>query len=179
MARINEQIRVPEVRLIDEKGEQVGIVSRQEALSRAIEASLDLVEVAPQAKPPVCKIMDYTKFKYQKAVRERLARKKQTRIDIKEIKFRPATDVHDFDVKVRSIRKFLEDGDKVKCTLRFRGREMAHQDLGMALLHRVRDVLGEEAKVEQPPKLMGRQMTMVLAPGVSPKKAASTQTEEE
>ncbi|MEO5341377.1 MAG: translation initiation factor IF-3 [Magnetococcus sp. MYC-9] len=169
-ARINEQIRVPEVRLIDEKGEQVGIVSRQEALSRAIEASLDLVEVAPQAKPPVCKIMDYTKFKYQKAVRERQARKKQTRIDIKEIKFRPATDVHDFDVKVRSIRKFLEDGDKVKCTLRFRGREMAHQDLGMALLHRVRDVLGEEAKVEQPPKLMGRQMTMVLAPGSAPKK---------
>lgn len=173
MVRINEQIRVPEVRLIDEKGEQVGIVSRQEALSRAIEASLDLVEVAPQARPPVCKIMDYTKFKYQKAVRERLARKKQTRIDIKEIKFRPATDVHDFDVKVRSIRKFLEDGDKVKCTLRFRGREMAHQDLGMALLHRVRDVLGEEAKVEQPPKLMGRQMTMVLAPGIFPKKAAS------
>ncbi|MEO5364143.1 MAG: translation initiation factor IF-3 [Magnetococcus sp. DMHC-8] len=170
-ARINEQIRVPEVRLIDEKGEQVGIVSRQEALARAIEASLDLVEVAPQARPPVCKIMDYTKFKYQKAVRERLARKKQTRIDIKEIKFRPATDVHDFDVKVRSIRKFLEDGDKVKCTLRFRGREMAHQDLGMALLHRVRDVLGEEAKVEQPPKLMGRQMTMVLAPGVAPKKS--------
>ncbi|MBF0460068.1 MAG: translation initiation factor IF-3 [Magnetococcales bacterium] len=178
-ARINEQIRVPEVRLIDEKGEQVGIVSRQEALSRAIEASLDLVEVAPQAKPPVCKIMDYTKFKYQKAVRERLARKKQTRIDIKEIKFRPATDVHDFDVKVKSIRKFLEDGDKVKCTLRFRGREMAHQDLGMALLHRVRDVLGEEAKVEQPPKLMGRQMTMVLAPGVAPKKVGGAAEEAE
>ncbi|MBF0401955.1 MAG: translation initiation factor IF-3 [Magnetococcales bacterium] len=176
-ARINEQIRVPEVRLIDEKGEQVGIVSRQEALSRAIEASLDLVEVAPQAKPPVCKIMDYTKFKYQKAVRERLARKKQTRIDIKEIKFRPATDVHDFDVKLRSIRKFLDDGDKVKCTLRFRGREMAHQDLGMALLHRVRDVLGEEAKVEQVPKLMGRQMTMVLAPGTAPKKAGGGESE--
>ncbi|WP_227657560.1 translation initiation factor IF-3 [Candidatus Magnetaquicoccus inordinatus] len=171
--RINEQIRVPEVRLIDEKGEQVGIVSRQEALARAMEASLDLVEVAPQARPPVCKIMDYTKFKYQKAVRERLARKKQTRIDIKEIKFRPATDVHDFEVKIRSIRKFLEDGDKVKCTLRFRGREMAHQDLGMALLIRVKDVLGEEAKVEQPPKLMGRQMTMVLAPASGGKKAAA------
>ncbi|MBF0183765.1 MAG: translation initiation factor IF-3 [Magnetococcales bacterium] len=172
--RINEQIRVPEVRLIDEKGEQVGIVSRQEALARAMEASLDLVEVAPQARPPVCKIMDYTKFKYQKAVRERLARKKQTRIDIKEIKFRPATDVHDFDVKLRSIRKFLEDGDKVKCTLRFRGREMAHQDLGMALLVRVKDVLGEEAKVEQPPKLMGRQMTMVLAPSGIGKKAGAS-----
>ena len=170
MARINEQIRVPEVRLIDEKGEQVGVVSRQEALSRAIEASLDLVEVAPQAKPPVCKIMDYTKFKYQKAVRERQARKKQTRIDIKEIKFRPATDVHDFDVKIRNIRRFLGEGDKVKCTLRFRGREMAHQSLGMALLLRVRDVLEDLAKVEQSPKMMGRQMTMVLAPIAMPKK---------
>ncbi|MBF0097479.1 MAG: translation initiation factor IF-3 [Magnetococcales bacterium] len=177
--RINEQIRVPEVRLIDEKGEQVGIVSRQEALARAMEASLDLVEVAAQARPPVCKIMDYTKFKYQKAVRERLARKKQTRIDIKEIKFRPATDVHDFDVKLRSIRKFLEDGDKVKCTLRFRGREMAHQDLGMALLIRVKDVLGEEAKVEQPPKLMGRQMTMVLAPTSGGRKAAASAAADE
>ena len=128
--------------------------------------------MAPQAKPPVCKIMDYTKFKYQKAVRERQARKKQTRIDIKEIKFRPATDVHDFEVKIRNMRKFLSEGDKVKCTLRFRGREMAHQELGMALLLRVRDTLKEEAKVEQHPKLMGRQMTMVLAPGVVvPKKS--------
>lgn len=116
--------------------------------------------------------MDYTKFKYQKAVRERQARKKQTRIDIKEIKFRPATDVHDFEVKIRNMRKFLSEGDKVKCTLRFRGREMAHQELGMALLLRVRDTLKEEAKVEQHPKLMGRQMTMVLAPGVVvPKKS--------
>ena len=160
--------------MIDEKGEQVGIVNRQEALSRAIEASLDLVEVAPQAKPPVCKIMDYTKFKYQKAVRERQARKKQTRIEIKEVKFRPATDVHDFDVKVRNMRRFLDDGDKVKCTLRFRGREMAHQGLGMALLLRVRDALLDVAKVEQSPKLMGRQMTMVLTPlaggGVVPPK---------
>ena len=170
MARTNEQIRVPEVRLIDENGEQVGIVNRQEALSRAIEAGLDLVEVAPQAKPPVCKIMDYTKFKYQKAVRERQARKKQTRIDIKEIKFRPATDVHDFDVKVRNIRKFLGEGDKVKCTLRFRGREMAHQSLGMTLLRRVHETLKDIAKVEQTPKLMGRQMTMVLAPLAAPKK---------
>ena len=167
--RINEQIRNPEVRLIDEKGEQVGVVTRQDALSRAMAADLDLVEVAPQARPPVCKIMDYTKFKYQKTLRERQARKNQVRIDIKEIKFRPGTDTHDYDVKMRSIRKFLEDGDKVKCTLRFRGREMAHQELGMALLRRVAEDLAELAKVEQMPKLMGRQMIMVLAPSASAK----------
>lgn len=157
------------MRLIDENGEQVGIIQRLEALSRAIDVGLDLVEVAPQARPPVCKIMDYTKFKYQKAVRERVARKKQTRIEIKEIKFRPGTDTHDFDVKIRSMRRFLETGNKVKCTLRFRGREMAHQNLGMALLKRVADVLEDIAKVEQSPKLMGRQMTMVVAPSLSPK----------
>ncbi|MBF0341158.1 MAG: translation initiation factor IF-3 [Magnetococcales bacterium] len=168
--RINEQIRVPEVRLIDEKGQQVGVVSSYEALRRAMEAGQDLVEVAPEARPPVCKIMDYAKFKYQKSVRERLARKKQVRIEIKEIKFRPGTDTHDFDVKLRSMRKFLEeDGDKVKCTLRFRGREMAHQDLGIALLRRVEEAVADVAKVEQVPKLMGRQITMVVAPSKTKK----------
>ncbi|MBF0296524.1 MAG: translation initiation factor IF-3 [Magnetococcales bacterium] len=183
--RINEQIRVPEVRLIDEKGQQVGVISTYQALARAIEAGQDLVEVAPEARPPVCKIMDYAKFKYQKAVRERQARKKQVRIEIKEIKFRPGTDTHDFDVKLRSMRKFLEeDGDKVKCTLRFRGREMAHQELGLALLKRVEEALSDVAKVEQPPKLMGRQITMVVAPSqsvktrkVPSKDQPSTQTE--
>ncbi|MBF0416874.1 MAG: translation initiation factor IF-3 [Magnetococcales bacterium] len=167
--RINEQIRVPEVRLIDEKGEQVGVVTTYEAMRRAMEAGQDLVEVAPEARPPVCKIMDYAKFKYQKSVRERLARKKQVRIEIKEIKFRPGTDTHDFDVKLRSMRKFLEDGDKVKCTLRFRGREMAHQDLGLALLKRVEEAVADLAKVEQVPKLMGRQITMVVAPSKTKK----------
>ncbi|MBF0175945.1 MAG: translation initiation factor IF-3 [Magnetococcales bacterium] len=168
--RINEQIRVPEVRLIDENSEQVGIISRTEAMSRAFEVGLDLVEVAPEARPPVCKIMDYTKFKYQKAIRERQARKNQTRIDTKEVKFRPGTDIHDYDVKLRSIRKFLEQGNKVKCTLRFRGREMAHQELGMTLLGRLEIALDDLAKVEQRPRLMGRQMTMVVAPTVPVKK---------
>lgn len=177
--RINEQIRVPEVRLIDENGEQVGVVERADALRRAVNAGLDLVEVAPQARPPVCKIMDYTKFKYQKSVRERQARKKQTRIEIKEIKFRPGTDVHDFDVKLRNIRKFLESGNKVKCTLRFRGREMAHQDLGMALLRRVHEEIEDLAKVEQMPKLLGRQMTMVMAPSQASKVKKSSDVEDD
>lgn len=172
--RINEMIRVPRVRLIDDKGEQVGIVTREEALARAEEASLDLVEVAPEARPPVCKIMDYTKFKYQKAIRERQARRKQARIDIKEVKFRPGTDSHDFEIKLRSIRKFLENGDKVKCTMRFRGREMVHQELGLVQLQKLEEALGGTGKVEQEPKLLGRQMTMVVAPTASAKKKAET-----
>ncbi|MBF0620622.1 MAG: translation initiation factor IF-3 [Magnetococcales bacterium] len=164
---MNERIRVPEVRLIDETGKQVGVVGRDDALSRAVAAELDLVEVAPEARPPVCKIMNYTKFKYQKSIRERQARKKQARVDIKEVKFRPGTDTHDFDVKVRNIVKFLKAGNKVKCTLRFRGREMAHQDLGLALLRRVEETVRELAKVEQRPKLMGRQMTMLISPVAS------------
>ncbi|MBF0188581.1 MAG: translation initiation factor IF-3 [Magnetococcales bacterium] len=167
--RINERIRVPEVRLIDEKGKQVGIVSRHEALSRAQDAELDLVEVAEDARPPVCKIMNYTKFKYQKSIRERQARKNQVRVDLKEVKFRPGTDKHDFDVKVRNIRKFLNAGNKVKCTLRFRGREMAHQDLGLALLRRVQETVEDLSKIEQHPKMLGRQMTMVLAALQPPK----------
>lgn len=163
-SRINEQIRVREVRLIDENSVQVGVVSRDEALQRAQSLQLDLVEVAPDARPPVCKIMDYAKFKYQKAIREKQARRNQTRIDVKEIKFRPGTDDHDMEVKLRSVRKFLEEGDKVKCTLRFRGREMAHQELGLALLQGVETSMEGLAKVEQSPKLIGRQIVMVLAP---------------
>lgn len=159
---------MPEVRLIDENGAQVGIVRRDEALNRAMDAGQDLVEVAPDARPPVCKIMDYTKFKYQKAIRERQARKKQARIDIKEVKFRPGTDTHDYEVKLKKIREFLQAGNKVKCTMRYRGREMAHQELGRALLARVEENLKELGKVEQYPKLLGRQMTMVMAPVAAP-----------
>ncbi|MGN7612682.1 translation initiation factor IF-3 [Magnetococcales bacterium HHB-1] len=168
--RTNERIRVPEVRLIDENGKQVGVVQRDDALRRAQNASLDLVEVAPNARPPVCKIMNYAKFKYQKSIRERQARKNQTRVELKEIKFRPATDKHDYEVKLRNIRKFLDAGNKVKCTLRFRGREMAHQELGAALLERVEEAVVDIAKVEQQPRLLGRQMTMVVAPLATTKK---------
>ena len=159
---------MPEVRLIDENGAQVGIVSRFDAMDRANAVGMDLVEVAPEARPPVCKIMDYAKFKYQKAIRERQARKKQARVEIKEVKFRPATDVHDYQVKLKNIRKFLTEGNKVKCTLRFRGREMAHQGLGLELLRRVEKDLSELGKVEQRAKLMGRQMTMVMSPLQTP-----------
>ena len=130
----------------------------------AEEAGLDLVEISPNANPPVCKIMDYGKFKYEQQKRESEARKKQTTIQVKEVKFRPNTDTHDYEVKMRNVLKFLEKGDKVKVTLRFRGREMAHQELGLKVLHRVRDQLEEMSKVEQFPKLEGRQMIMVLAP---------------
>ncbi len=130
----------------------------------AEEAGLDLVEISPNASPPVCKIMDFGKFKYEQQKRESEARKKQKIIEIKEIKFRPNTDTHDYDVKMRSIRKFLEEGDKVKVTLRFRGREMAHLELGRELLQRVAADLEEEAKIENMPKMEGRQMIMMIAP---------------
>lgn len=130
----------------------------------AIEAGLDLVEISPNATPPVCKIMDLGKFKYEQQKREAEARKKQKTIDIKEVKFRPGTDTHDYDVKMRNVMKFLDAGDKVKVTLRFRGREMAHQDLGLELLNRVKDDVGEAGKVESMPKLEGRQMVMMIAP---------------
>ena len=149
---------------MDENGENVGIVRTEDALERAEAAGLDLVEVAGQADPPVCKILDYGRFKYQAQKRANEARKKQKIIEIKEIKMRPNIDQHDYDVKMRSMVKFLGEGDKVKVTLRFRGREMAHQDLGMKVLERVRDDLDELSKVEQFPKMEGRQMTMVIAP---------------
>lgn len=142
----------------------VGVVSLNEGLSRADDVGLDLVEVSPNADPPVCKILDYGKFKYIAQKKANETRKKQKTIDVKEIKMRPNIDVHDYDVKMRAITKFLGEGDKVKVTLRFRGREMAHQDLGRDVLERVRAQLEEEAKVEQYPAMEGRQMIMVLAP---------------
>jgi translation initiation factor IF-3 len=152
------------VRLVDERGEMIGVVPRNEALTRAAEAGLDLVEVAAQADPPVCKILDFGKFKYEEQKRKNEARKKQKVIEVKEIKLRPGIDDHDYDVKMRSMVKFIEEGDKVKVTMRFRGRELAHQDLGMNVLMRVRDDLDKVAKVEQVPRMEGRQMTMVISP---------------
>ena len=162
--RVNDRIRAPEIRLIGADGENVGVVTPARALAMAEEAGLDLVEISPNAAPPVCKIMDLGKFKYEQQKREAEARKKQKIIEIKEIKFRPGTDTHDYDVKMRSVLKFLEEGDKVKVTLRFRGREMAHQDLGMDLLNRVAGDVAETGKVESMPKLEGRQMVMMIAP---------------
>lgn len=162
--RINREINVRTVRLVDQNGQMVGIVQLREALTAAEEAGLDLVEVAPLADPPVCKILDFGKFKYEAQKKANEARKKQKVIEVKEIKLRPNIDDNDYEVKMRSARRFVEEGDKVKVTMRFRGREMAHQDLGMNLLIRVRDELEEIAKVEQMPKLEGRQMVMILAP---------------
>ncbi|WP_244176654.1 translation initiation factor IF-3 [Thioclava sediminum] len=161
---MNGRIRANEIRLIGAEGENVGVVTPREAMTMAEEAGLDLVEISPNANPPVCKIMDFGKFKYEQQKREAEARKKQKTIEIKEVKFRPGTDVHDYDVKMRNVVKFLENGDKVKVTLRFRGREMAHQDLGLELLNRVRTDVGELGKVENMPKLEGRQMVMMIAP---------------
>lgn len=162
--RINEAIRAREVRLIDENGQNLGVVSRFEALERATTVGLDLVEVSPDATPPVCKILDFGKFKYQEQKKAAEARKHQKIVEVKEIKMRPSIDDHDYDVKMRSIKRFFDEGDKVKITLRFRGREMAHQELGMDLLQRVKADLGDLAKVEAEPRLEGRQMVMVLAP---------------
>jgi translation initiation factor IF-3 len=162
--RINDEISVVRVRLVDERGNMVGIVGRNEALAMASDVGLDLVEVAPNADPPVCKILDFGKFKYEEQKKKNEARKKQKIIEVKEIKLRPSIDNHDYDVKVRSMLKFIEEGDKVKVTMRFRGRELAHQELGMDVLVRVKDDLDEIAKVEQMPRMEGRQMTMVMAP---------------
>ena len=142
----------------------VGIVELEAALQAADEVGLDLVEVSPNSDPPVCKVLDYGKFKYEEQKKKSLARKKQKLVEVKEIKMRPGIDVHDYETKMRSMRKFLDEGDKVKVTMRFRGREMAHQDLGLKVLFRVRDELEELAKVEQLPKMEGRQMVMVMAP---------------
>jgi translation initiation factor IF-3 len=162
--RINEQIDVPEVRLIDDAGEMLGVVSLREAQARADDVGLDLVEVSPTAQPPVCKILDYGKFKYEAQKKANAARKKQRVIDVKEIKMRPSIDDNDYNIKMRKIFSFLEEGDKVKVTMRFRGRELAHQDIAMRVLTRVRDQVGELAKVEQFPRMEGRQMVMVMAP---------------
>ncbi|MBH62687.1 MAG: translation initiation factor IF-3 [Alphaproteobacteria bacterium] len=162
--RVNDMIDVPEVRLIDHNGENVGVVSFENALEMAEQAELDLVELSPNASPPVCKILDFGKYKYEAQKKANVARKKQKTIEVKEIKMRPGIETHDYDVKMRSIQRFITDGDKVKVTLRFRGREMVHQDRGMNVLQRVREDLDEIAKVEQFPKMEGRLLTMVVAP---------------
>jgi len=162
--RINEEISVLRVRLVDERGGMVGVVGRNEALAMAADAGLDLVEIAPGADPPVCKILDFGKFKYEEQKKKNEARKKQKIIEVKEIKLRPSIDIHDYAVKMRSMNKFIEEGDKVKVTMRFRGRELAHQELGMNVLMRVKEDLDGIAKVEQTPRMEGRQMTMVVSP---------------
>ncbi len=162
--KINDAIRAREVRLIDETGQNVGVVSRFDAQARAETAGLDLVEISPDAEPPVCKILDYGKYKYQEQKKAAEARKHQKIVEIKEIKMRPGIDDNDYDVKMRAIRRFFEEGDKVKITLRFRGREMAHQELGMNVLKRVRSDCESICKVESEPRFEGRQMVMVLAP---------------
>jgi translation initiation factor IF-3 len=150
--------------LVGEEGEQLGIVTVREALAMAEEREVDLVEISPTAQPPVCKLMDYGKFKYQQSKKKHEAKLKQKQIQVKEIKFRPGTDDGDYNVKLRSLIRFLTEGDKAKITLRFRGREMAHQDIGLALLKRVEADLAEVGTVEQFPKLEGRQMVMMIAP---------------
>lgn len=162
--RINGEITAREIRLQGPEGEQLGIVSLYDALRQAEEAELDLVEIAPTAQPPVCRLMDYGKFKYQNAKKLHAAKLKQKQVQIKEVKFRPGTDENDYQIKLRNVIRFLEEGDKAKITLRFRGREMAHQEIGMAQLKRIEADLGELAIVEQFPKLEGRQMVMMLAP---------------
>ncbi|NJL08699.1 MAG: translation initiation factor IF-3 [Methylacidiphilales bacterium] len=162
--RVNREIRIREVQLIDQNGSNLGVTPTFEALKLAEEAGLDLVEVAPNSSPPVCKILDYGKYKFLEQKKAAEARKNQKIVEVKEIKLRPGIDDHDYDVKMRAMKRFFEEGDKVKVTLRFRGREMAHQDLGARLLDRVKDDVGPLAKVEQDPKMEGKQMIMILAP---------------
>ena len=162
--RINEMINSRSVRCIDPDGEQLGILSIDEAMNKAEELGLDLVELQPNADPPVCKILDYGKHKYQAQKRANEARKKQKIIEVKEIKLRPNIDQHDYQVKMKAVRKFIDGGDKVKITLRFRGREMAHVEIGTDLLSRVQEDIDDFAKIESMPKMEGRQMTMILAP---------------
>lgn len=162
--RINEAIIARELQLIDEAGENLGTVPKRDALAKAQEAGLDLVEIAANGEIPVCKIMDFGKYKFQAQKKAAEARKKQKTVEVKEIKLRPNIDDHDYDVKMRSIKRFFEDGDKVKVTLRFRGREMAHQEIGLQLMLKVKDETGPIAKVELEPKMEGRQMIMILAP---------------
>ena len=162
--RLNEEITVPEVRLQGVDGEQLGIMSIRAALQMADEAGVDLVEIAPMAKPPVCRIMDYGKFKYQEQKRAHEAKLKQKQVQVKEVKLRPGTDENDYQIKLRNMIRFLEEEDKVKVTLRFRGREMAHQEFGMRQLERIKTDLEAVGQVEQMPKMEGRQMIMIVAP---------------
>jgi translation initiation factor IF-3 len=162
--RVNEEIRAAQVRLIDQDGEMQGVMTAREALARAYDVGMDLLEISPNAEPPVCKITDFGKFKYEQQKKANEARKRQKVVEIKEIKVRPNIDDHDYDVKMRQMKGFIEEGDKVKVTLRFRGREMAHQDLGVKVLERIRTEMAEATKVESMPRLENRQMIMVLAP---------------
>jgi translation initiation factor IF-3 len=162
--RYNQLITVPKVRVIDENGENLGVMYTREAIDQAAEVGLDLVEVSPNADPPVCKFLDVGKFRYEAQKKANLARKSQKTQEIKEIKMRPNIDDHDYDTKMRNVTRFIEEGDKVKITLRFRGRELSHQQLGMNLLRKVQDDVAEIAKVEAFPRMEGRQMLMVLAP---------------
>ncbi|MDZ7790038.1 MAG: translation initiation factor IF-3 [Xanthomonadales bacterium] len=162
--RRNEDITAREVRVVGSEGDQIGVMGIRDALERAGEEGMDLVEIAPQADPPVCRIMDWGKFRFEQSKKQQAARKKQKQIQIKEVKFRPGTDDHDYDVKMRNLRRFIDEGDRVKVTLRFRGREMAHQELGLDILQRVEKDMAEETVVEQRPRMEGRQMVMMLAP---------------
>ncbi len=162
--RVNDQIRISPVRLIDGEGEQVGIVSLDDAKNRAAESGLDLVEVAPDARPPVCRLMDYGKFRYEAQRKAREARKKQHTVQVKEVKFRPGIEDHDYEFKTRHVRRFLEDGDKVKVTMMFRGRQLSHPELGLEVLERVAAEIEDLGKVETQPTREGRTMSMVVAP---------------
>jgi translation initiation factor IF-3 len=162
--RVNEEIRAPQVRLIDQDGEMQGVMSAREAVRRAFEVGLDLLEISPNADPPVVKILDFGKYKYEQQKKRNEAKKKQKVVEIKEIKVRPNIDENDYQVKMRAMKSFIEEGDKVKVTLRFRGREMAHQDIGVRVLERIRTEMDALTKVEQMPKMENRQMVMVLSP---------------
>ena len=162
--RVNEEIRVPQVRLIDQEGEMIGVMSARDALLRAYDVGMDLLEISPNAVPPVCKITDFGKFKYEQQKKANEARKRQKVVELKDIKVRPNIDDHDYEVKMKQMKSFIGEGDKVKVTLRFRGREMAHQDLGIKVLERIRADMDVLTKVEQMPKMENRQMVMVLTP---------------
>ena len=162
--RVNEDIRVPQVRLIDELGEMQGVMTMRDALQRAYSVGMDLLEISPNADPPVVKILDFGKFKYESQKKKNEAKKRQKVVEIKEIKVRPNIDENDYQVKMRAMKTFIEEGDKVKVTLRFRGREMAHQEIGIRVLERIRNELVESTKVEQMPRMENRQMIMVLSP---------------
>lgn len=162
--RKNHEIRVPRVRVIGAEGENLGILARDEALRMALELELDLVEIQPNVDPPVCRIMDFGKFRFEQQKKASAAKKKQKQVELKELKFRPTTDVGDYAIKLRNIRRFLEDGDKVKINIRFKGREMAHQELGLAMAAKIEADLGDEVVIEQRPRLEGRQMVMMIAP---------------
>jgi len=176
--RVNRRINSPQLRVISSTGEQIGILPLAEALRKAEEAGLDLVEISPTAQPPVCRIMNYGKFQYEESKRRHAAKKKQKQIQIKEVKFRPGTGVGDYQIKLRNLMRFLEEGNKAKITLRFRGREMAHQEIGMEMLKRLEIDLKEYGTVEQYPRLEGRQMVMLLNPKTGVAKTAKPEAKQ-